>query len=199
VHCLAVPPQTRHAFISIMPLHMGNWALGGFYMSLVPSVVVAATGNRAPLTGGSVVAALLLSGAMTIYYRRAKSPQANLTTSVYAVICGLATVILGVHLASVPWLIIGTILCGTGFGLNLLGCFGSVVPLAEPDQRAELLAMFYTLGYLCYSLPAILAGFLVKWLGYGFTADIYSVAILALNVAGMAGVRPSRRRSSVVP
>lgn len=191
---VAVPKEARRAFASMMPLHLANWTLVGFYLSLVPSLVVATTGNRAPLTGGSVVAALMLASAATSYTRRSKDPKTNLAASICAAGIGVATVILGVHLASIAWLLIGTLFCGMGFGLNFLGCLGSVMPLAKADERAELLATFFTFGYLAFSLPAILAGFLASWLGYATTADIYAVAVLALNCAGTLGLLARKRR-----
>jgi len=186
---LAVPPNARRAFASVTPFHIANWMLGGFYLSLVPSVVVAATGSRAPLTGGSVVTALLVAGTLTNYLRRNKSPLQNLKISVIPAVLGMATVILGVHLGNVPLLFIGTVLSGTGFGLNFLGCMASVVPHAKPEERAELISALYTLGYLSFSLPAIGAGFLVNSLGYGVVSDLYGAAVLGLNVTGMFFLR----------
>ncbi len=182
---LSVPPQARRAFLSITPLHMADWTLGGFYLSLVPAVVVAATGNHAPLTGGAVVTALLVASTITNYTCRAKDPRKNLMASVFAAVAGVVTVLCGIHLASVALLLVGTLFCGIGFGLNFLGCIGLVMPLAKSDERAELLSSLYTLGYLAFSVPAILAGFLVSSLGYTVTADIYAAVILALNLAGV--------------
>jgi hypothetical protein len=186
---VSVPPHIRGAFVAILPFHLASWILGGFYLSLVPSVVVAATGVHTPLTVGSVVAALMLAGAVTVYVRRGKSAESNLTLSTVLQIFGVAIVGFGVHAANVPILMIGTLLCGTGFGMSFLGCSGMVIPLARLDERAEVLASFYLIGYLAFSIPAIVAGFLAKWLGYSTTADIYTVAVVVLNLAGVIGLR----------
>jgi hypothetical protein len=42
---------------------MASWALGGFYFSLMPSLVRVATGVTLPVVGGLVVSALTFSGA----------------------------------------------------------------------------------------------------------------------------------------
>ncbi len=181
----------------ITPLNTANWMLGGFYLSLVPSIVVATTGSRAPLTGGGVVTALMLAGTIANLMRRKKSAQQNLSASVVVTAFGIVIVLFGVHLASVPLLILGTLACGAGFGLNFLGCLGSIMPLAKAEERAELLSAFYIQSYLAFSLPAILAGFLAKWLGYTWTADIYTIAILSITLLGILGLRAGRTKAAV--
>ncbi len=141
---VAVPAQARAAFALMTPLNVANWSLGGFYLSLVPAVVTAATGSRTPLTGGIVVASLMFAGAVTVYLRRTKDPRSSLATSVFIAGVGVTTIVFGVHLAMVPLLVAGTLISGIAFGLNLLGCVGSIMPLAKADERAGLLAAFYT-------------------------------------------------------
>src|SRR5262249_33450395 len=51
-----VPHQARHAFLLATPANIASWALGGFYFSLMPSVVRLAAGLNSPLMGGAVVA-----------------------------------------------------------------------------------------------------------------------------------------------
>jgi MFS family permease len=111
---IAIPPQVKRSLALVTPINIANWTLGGFYLSLVPSLVVNTTGNHAPLTGGSVVTALMVSGAAAVYLRRGKSADANLGFGTLATILGILTVVAGVHLASVPLLLAGTVLTGTG-------------------------------------------------------------------------------------
>ena len=56
-----VPPQARRALALVTPLNIAGWALGGFYFSLMPSLVRETSGLTAPLVGGAVVAALTLT------------------------------------------------------------------------------------------------------------------------------------------
>jgi MFS family permease len=191
---IAIPPQVRRPLALVTPINIANWTLGGFYLSLVPSLVVSTTGSHAPLTGGSVVTALMVSGAVAVYLRRSKSADANLGFGTLATTLGVLTVVSGVHLASVPLLLVGTVLTGAGFGTNFLGAIGTIMPLAKPDERAELLSAFYIQSYLAFSLPAILAGFLAKSLGYQITTDIYATAIILVTCAGLLGLRAERAR-----
>ncbi len=187
-----IPLQVRKPLSLVTPINIANWTLGGFYLSLVPSLVASTTGSRAPLTGGAVVAALMLSGAIAVFLRRSRSPKANLVFGVASQTAGIATVVGGVHLASVPLLLVGTLLTGAGFGTNFLGSIGTIMPLARPEERAGLLSAFYVQSYLAFSLPAILAGFLVKSIGYGLTTDIYATAIVLVSLAGLMALRAAK-------
>ena len=61
-----VPAQARRALFQVTPVTIASWALGGFYFSLMPSLVRVATGVTLPIVGGLVVAALTFSGAVAV-------------------------------------------------------------------------------------------------------------------------------------
>ena len=63
---VSVPRQSRAALLRITPASIAAWALGGFYLSLMPTVVATTLGVRAPWVGGIVVAAPWLSAALTV-------------------------------------------------------------------------------------------------------------------------------------
>jgi MFS family permease len=193
---IAIPQQVKRPLALATPINIANWTLGGFYLSLVPSLVVSTTGSKAPLVGGAVVTALMVSGAIAVYLRRARSGEANLTFGVSAMTLGILTVVAGVHLAHVPLLLLGTIFTGAGFGTNFLGAIGTIMPLAKPDERAGLLSAFYIQSYLAFSLPAIVAGFLAKSLGYALTTDIYATAIILTTSAGLMVLRAGRAKAA---
>jgi hypothetical protein len=73
------------------------------------------------------------------------------------------------------------------------------MPLAKADERAGLLSAFYIQSYLAFSLPAILAGFLAKSLGYQLTTDLYATAIILVTGAGLLGLRAERSRAARLP
>lgn len=57
------------------------------------------------------------------------------------------------------------------------------------------MSAFYIQSYLAFSLPAILAGFLAKSLGYQLTTDIYATAIILVTWIGFLGLRAERARA----
>ncbi|ASW05504.1 MFS transporter [Rhizobium sp. 11515TR] len=191
---VAVPQQARRTLLALTPINIAVWALAGFYLSLVPSLVTATTGSTAPLIGGSVVAALTISGAAAVFLLRKKSAVVIIKFGIPAMSLGILTIIAGMHVAEVSILALGTVIAGSGFGAAFLGTVRSIMPLAKPDERAGLLSAFYIQSYLAFSVPAILAGFLSKALGFAEAADIYAAAILLLIGWGVVALRAAQEK-----
>ena len=61
-----VPPQSRAILARLTPANVAAWALGGLYLSLMPTVVATAMGIASPWVGGVVVAALMLTAAIAV-------------------------------------------------------------------------------------------------------------------------------------
>ena len=67
------------------------------------------------------------------------------------------------------------------------GAFRLTTALATPGQRAGLLAAIFTVAYLAFSVPALIAGVATTKFGLRSTALAYSASRAALAVAG-AGI-----------
>lgn len=190
---LHVPPQARQALWRVLPLDLAAWAVGGFYLSLAPSLVRAATGSTSNLIGGALVAVLTLSGALSIYLLRNQEADKMLRLSASLLVIGLALVLTAVHGASLPLFFIGTLVTGAGFGAGFLGALRSIMPLALPHERAGLMSAFYVLSYLAFSLPSLLAGNLTRVFGLIPTTDGYGAVLIVLCVVALLGLRQSMR------
>src|SRR5271154_1695567 len=68
---LTVPAAAVVPMARLFPLTLSAWALGGFYLSLMPSLMIEATGIRSPLVGAAVVSALMVSGGLSSLASRA--------------------------------------------------------------------------------------------------------------------------------
>jgi Na+/melibiose symporter-like transporter len=80
----------------------------------------------------------------------------------------------------------------------------TIVPLAEPSERAGVISVAYIICYLGLGLPAIVAGFLVVHGTVLHTAQEFGGAVIvlaALTVAGMtlSAVRMRARRPAACP
>ena len=75
---------------------------------------------------------------------------------------------------------------GLGFGSAFLGALRQVLPLAQPEQRAGLMAVFYVECYLANSVPAIAAGYLTQQVGLITTTYLYGSVIMVLAALAIA-------------
>src|SRR5277367_1973360 len=62
---LSVPKAAAAPMARLFPLTLSAWALGGFYLSLLPSLVREAAAIRPPRVGAAVVSALMVSGGLS--------------------------------------------------------------------------------------------------------------------------------------
>jgi MFS family permease len=181
-----VPAAARSTFASITPVNIAAWALGGFYFSLMPAVVRVATGATLPVVGGIVVAALTFAGAVVVIALRKVAPERTLRSGIVALAFGVAITLAGVQYQFVWIMLCGTVVSGLGFGSVFSGALRSVMPLAQPDERAALLSAFYVEGYLAFTLPAMLAGFLAPVVGLTTAAEFYGAAVILLALASLS-------------
>ncbi|KAA8704824.1 MFS transporter [Pseudomonas proteolytica] len=185
---LHVPPQARRALWLSLPVDIAVWAMGGFYLSLAPSLVRATTGSTSNLIGGGLVAVLTLSGAVMIFSLRNRPADKVLRLGAGLLATGVALILGAVHSASLPLFFLATLVAGSGFGAGFLGAVRSVVPLALPHERAGLMSAFYVLSYLAFCLPALLAGNLTRSFGLIATTDGYGAVLIVLALGALIGL-----------
>ena len=189
---VSIPPQARSVLMRLTPVTIASWALGGFYFSLMPALVRVATGVTVPVVGGLVVSALTLSGVLSVLSLRAVSPDRMLNRGIIALPIGVAITLAGVHAQLVWLMLLGTVVAGLGFGAAFSGTMRTVLPLAKTDERAGLLSAFYVEGYLSFSLPAVVTGFVVPMVGLTFAAYVYGSTVIVMALVSMVAVRLSR-------
>jgi MFS family permease len=188
-----VPPQSRAILARLTPANVAAWALGGLYLSLMPTVVATAMGVATPWVGGVVVATLMLSGAIAVATFRDWPVRRLIVMSTSTLGFGVAVSMIGIEQQQVAALLAGTVIAGAGFGSTFSGTLRALLPTAEPHQRAGLLSAFYLQSYLAFSVPAVIAGLSVPRIGLSTTAYIYGAVIILLAFISMvASLRTDR-------
>ena len=188
---VAVPRQARSTFAAAVPCIVAGWALGGLYLSLGPSLAAQATGSPNLLWGGLVIFLLCGTGAAAAFAVRTISPQATMLAGCLFLLAGMAVTFGAIAATASAAFLVGTAVAGVGFGLAFLGSFRVITALAEPDDRAGLVAAVYIVGYLAFSVPALIAGVATTKFGLHSTALVYSasLAVLAAAAVGLLGLR----------
>jgi MFS family permease len=191
---VSVPAKAWRAVLQVTPVTIASWALGGFYFSLMPSLVRVATGVTLPIVGGLVVSALTFSGAIAVLWLRNASARRILSGGIPALVTGIAITLAGVQMHYVSLMLAGTIVAGIGFGAAFSGAMRTVLPQAEAHERAGLLSAFYVEGYLSFSLPAILTGLVAPIAGLPLVADVYGAVVVVLALGSLLAMLRSARR-----
>jgi MFS family permease len=181
-----VPKVARPTFAAVTPVNIASWSLGGFYFSLMPSVVRAVTGTELPVVGGLVVAVLTFTGGVAVVVLRKLSAERMVVLGIVTLAIGVLITLAGIQYQNVGIMLFGTVVGGVGFGTVFSGTLRSVLPYAQPGERAGLLSAFFVVGYLAFSLPALAAGFLAPIVGLTRTADYYGIGVILLAVTSLA-------------
>ncbi len=188
-----VPLQSRAALIRLTPASVATWALGGFHMSLMPTVVATAMGAGSSWIAGGVLPALLLTATAAVALFRHWGARRLIVFGTGALSVGVAVSLLGIQQRGLGILFAGTMIAGVGFGTSFSGAMRALLPTAEPHQRAGLLSTFYVLSYLAFSLPAVAAGLAVPTLGLSTVAYVYGAVVIALAAISMVASLRSER------
>ena len=189
---VAVPPQARGTFAGAIPCLVASWALGGLYLSLGPSLAAAATGSSNLLWGGLVIFLLCGTGAAAAYLLRGISPRAAMLTGCLSLLAGVAVTFGAIATTTSAAFLAGSTVAGAGFGLAFQGAFRMTTALAAPAQRAGLVTAVFVVGYLAFSVPALIAGVAATAFGLRSTALVYSASLGALRGRSRHPGFPSR-------
>lgn len=177
---VSVPKAAMGPLIRLLPLNIAGWALGGFYLSLMPTLVSIATGTKSLFVGAAVVSALMLTASITVFAFRKLAPARMLTISMVGLIAGIAITLGAVYLQSAPLMILGTIVAGVGFGNAYSGNLRTLLPLAGEQERAGLLAAYFVESYVSFAIPAVIAGLAAPVLGLVTTSYYYGAVLIVL-------------------
>jgi Major Facilitator Superfamily len=182
---VAVPLQSKPVLARLTPANVAAWALGGFYLSLIPTVVGTAMHVASPWVGGIVVSALMLTGAIAVAAFRNWPARRLVLMGTSTLPIGVAISMVGIHQQQVAALLAGTMIAGVGFGTTFSGILRAVLPTAHAHERAGLLSAFYLQSYLAFAVPAVAAGLSVSLIGLSAVATIYGAAIIVLAIISL--------------
>lgn len=109
---------------------------------------------------------------------------------------GVFLALAALFLALVWGLFAGVALAGFGFGAAFSGALRELLPKAGAEDRAGLIATFYVVSYLAFSLPVIAGGSAVPRLGLAPTAVAYGAVIVLLSSVSALLVRGRKTSGS---
>ncbi|MFC3058901.1 MFS transporter [Paenirhodobacter populi] len=180
---VGIPAPARSSFWRIAPALFASWATGGLYLSLGGQIVAQVFGLHHAVEQGAIVALLAGAGAVACFLARRLSAPTTLRYGTLALAIGTALTLGAIGLHDLRLYLIALAIAGTGFGASFYGAVRSVAPLVEADERSELFAAIFTVSYLAFSVPAVLAGVLVQTFHLVGTATGYGCVVIVAALA----------------
>jgi MFS family permease len=189
-----VPREARGVFAIALPCLIGVWALSGFYLSLAPSLAAQLLRSQNLVWGGVVIALLFGLGVpVMLAVRNSNSSHVMLGGSA-TLLAGALITFAGIATRAPAVFLAGTAVAGLGWGPAFMGAYGTIAPQARPEDRAGLVAAIFTVGYLAFSLPALIAGVATAHYGLHDTALVYCAVVAALAAMAAASFMGPRAR-----
>jgi len=188
-----LPRAVRGAVLAAAPVLFAVWALAGLYAALGPSIVQALTGNQSVVLGSASLTALTVTAVSSVYLLRNVPARTVLVWGIAGLVAGVAITLVALGAGSVALFFVGTAVSGVGFGAGFQGGIRTVVPVAEPHERAGVLSLLFVVSYLGMGVPAVAAGFgATDGLGLLGAARVYGLALIVLAGLALAGLRRTR-------
>jgi MFS family permease len=181
-----VPRQARASFGRALPCLIALWALGGFYLSLGPALAATLATSSNLLWGGTVIFLLTGTGAAAAILGRHSAERLAMLYGCTALFAGVAITLLAILTGTAAVFLAGSVVAGAGFGLAFLGAFRTLSGLAQPTERAGLIAVIYIVSYLAFSIPVVVAGAAVTGAGLHDVALGYAAVVAVLAALGAA-------------
>jgi MFS family permease len=176
---VGVPVNSRKVFWSCAPALFASWATGGLYLSLGASIVAQVFGIRSAIPQGLVITLLAGMGALACLVAQKRTGRGVILYGTATMSIGTAICLVALWVGSLPLYLAALAFAGTGFGTCFFGVLRTVVPTAAPDERAELFSSIFTLSYLSFSVPSVIAGMLVPVVGLKVTVTLYGAVVIA--------------------
>ncbi|PZE64010.1 MFS transporter [Curtobacterium sp. MCBD17_021] len=182
---IAVPRSSRRLFRGVAGSLIASWALGGLFLSLVPSALGAVFGIDNHFAAGALIAVVTGVGAATGIATQRLDPRIGVLIGLVALVLGPVVTIGFVFAQSLPGLVVGSAIAGVGFGAGFQAPLRMLLATAAPTHRAGLLSTIYVVSYLAFGVPSVIGGFLEPVLGLvpvlaGYGAFIVLAAVVAL-------------------
>ncbi len=183
VQRLFVPDAVRLPFWVAAGALAGCYSVYGLFAALAPTFVRTdlGVGNRAE--SAAVVAALFGAAALVQLALGQVRDRRALLVGLPMLLAGTAIDVVAIDLASLPGLLAGAVLLGTGVGFAYMGSVTLIDRTAPGAVRGEILSAFFVVGYLALAVPTIGIGLAADRVGLGAAAAAFSVGLGAFAAA----------------
>jgi MFS family permease len=177
---VVVPRAGRGQYAAVSLMAFVGFAMFGFFTSLAPTFISGQLGITSHMVAGVVAFVVFASSAafqvLSSRWRRTAQFAVGLTL----LAAGLALVTAAITVASLPVLIAGGIVAGSGVGVIFKSAIGTVIAISPPDTRGEALAGLFLVSYVGMALPVVLLGLIMQTVPLVPSVMMFGAVMLAL-------------------
>ncbi|TPG06040.1 MFS transporter [Curtobacterium flaccumfaciens] len=182
---ISVPRSSRRLFRGVAGSLVASWALGGMFLSLVPSALGAVFGITNHFAAGALIAVVTGVGALTGLAIQRMDTRRAVLLGLVALVLGPIITVSFVFAHSLPGMVVGSAVAGVGFGAGFQAPLRMLLATAAPTHRAGLLSTIYVVSYLAFGVPSVIGGLLEPSIGFvpviaGYGGFIVLAAVVAL-------------------
>jgi MFS family permease len=173
----------------VVPLAPWVFGCAGCAFVVLPTLLTDRVGGLPiAFAGAMAILALGCGIGIQVVARRIDTASSARASVVALVIVGsgMALAAWASAAVSLPVGVVAAVVLGTGYGLALVAGLSEVARIAGPGQLAGLTAVFYSLTYLGFFVPMVLAWLRDTWpygemFGFGAVAAALCLAIVAVS------------------
>ena len=189
---LKIPAASHRRFwLVIAPVAPWVFGAASCAYAVMPALMADHSGGR-PIAFSALLCVVALGCGFAIQAlgRRIDTPR-----SARAVIVALSFLVVGMALGAVaagrltvPLAVLAAAVLGCGYGMALVSGLQEIQRIARPDDLAGLTAVFYSLTYIGFAIPAILALVVENWPAVGYPAMfLFGAAVAAASLVLVIG------------
>lgn len=166
---LLIPAASHRRFLLVV-VPLAPWVFGAASVAyaVLPSLMADSSGGY-PIALSALMSVIALGSGFAI---QAVGRKIDTPTHARGALVALAILVFGMLLAAwaasvltIAAALIAAAVLGCGYGMALVSGLQEVQRIAGPDDLAGLTAVFYSLTYLGFAIPAILSALTEQWPG----------------------------------
>lgn len=188
---LSIPGASRRRFLAVVvPVAPWVFGAGASAYAILPALMSDRV-SSAPIAFSALLCAVTLGVGFGVQHfgRNLVSGRAGIVVALALVVSGMAFAVWAAAAVTVLTAVSAAAVLGAGYGMALLAGLQEIQRIAGPDDLAGMTAVFYSLCYLGFGVPAAMA-FLSRWVSYPV---MFGFGIVAAVLSLMVAVAGSRR------
>ncbi|MER7816051.1 MFS transporter [Streptomyces sp. NPDC096153] len=192
---ISVPPGVKGVFVPASVAAFAGFALLGLFTAVAPSFVARTLDVHNLAVSGAVVFSVFLASTIGQSLTPKVGAVRALPVGCGVLVVGLLLVASSLLAESLPLLVLGALVGGTGQGLAFRAALTLVSGAAPPDHRGGTISAFFVVAYAGISLPVVGVGALAMGLGLRTAGLVFAgcVTVIAACAGAYAALHPPVR------